>query len=75
MTSKREAEAQRVRETEDATAAGADYFRTNPEAILAEAIQEATRLYGVNSHQWRAFYDAVRAARRRRDDYLQEGGR
>jgi hypothetical protein len=70
----REAEAQRAREAEEATEAGDEYFHRHPEAMLAEAIGEATRRYGVNSNQWRAFYDAVRAARRRRDAYLQEAG-
>jgi hypothetical protein len=73
MTSKRELEAQRTREAEAAGEAGADYFRTNPEAMLIEAWHEAARLYGLNArHQLLAFYWAVRAAREQRDEYYRE---
>ena len=71
MTSKREAEAQRARELDEATEAGVAFAFANPEALLVEAGCEASRQFPA-LHQWFAFYDAVRAARARRDDYLRE---
>jgi hypothetical protein len=67
----READAQRERECEAAREAGAEYFRDHPEALLVEASIAAHARYN-SAHEWHAFYDAVRTARRQRDEYLNE---
>jgi hypothetical protein len=70
----REAEAQHEREAEEAREAGVAYFQAYPDAMLAEAVREATSRYGVNAkHQWFAFYLVVIAARAQRNEYLKEG--
>jgi hypothetical protein len=75
MTTRKEREflAARCVEMQEASEAGAAFFKAYPEAMLVEAWHEASRRYGVNaSHQCHAFYLAVRAARERRDEWLKE---
>lgn len=51
--------------------AGREYFKTEPEAMLAAVYRYANSIYD-NIHEYVAFAEGYIAARKQRDEYLAE---
>lgn len=56
---------------ERAREAGREYFKTEPEAILAAVYRYASSIYD-NINEYMAFAEGYIAARKQRDEYLAE---